>query len=161
MFSKFKNDNGRWWLDFLPDKGKTFGRPSRTAYALPENRSDYYSFRVNTDVYGYAFTNSNSEMKSSTIVLILYLPTVIVFLFWSLMVGVTSASWDCLSELLILALKSPPPPEEVTVGSSAGVSTLRPLKERYWIVNTGEQLVFKLSRGEKCPEEERVKISTV
>lgn len=160
MVYEFRNETGQWWLDFLPDAATTtFGRPSKSPYVAPANLTEAYSFRMNTDIYGYAYTSQNSGMRTSMIILLAYLPVIVLFLLWSLAAGITSTSWDSLSELLVLALKSRPPPPEVTAGSSAGISSLRPLKERYWIAEDGEQLVFKLASGGKCPPEERVKVN--
>ncbi|KAF6821902.1 hypothetical protein CPLU01_12350 [Colletotrichum plurivorum] len=169
MFSEFRDDptGGHWWSEFLPKGGATFGRPSRTAYAVPGDRENgnldaYYRVRVDADVFGYAYTSRLSGMSTSMIILLAYLPIVGAFLVWSLATGITSTSWDSVSELLLLALKSPPPGRAATAGTSAGITELAPLRERYWVAKDaggGNELAFKLASGGDCPADQRVEVN--
>lgn len=154
-FQQLKNFNGEWWLDFMPDAGSPLGRPSKSAYVLPSNLSNFVTFNVSGDVYGYAYSHDNQVTYLSMIILFLYLPIGVGIMAWTIFSGISSSSWETLSELLILALKSSPPPKELTVGTSTGFSSLQPLRERYCVVVKENKLELKVFDGD-VPIEERV-----
>jgi len=96
-------------------------------------------------VFGYArYTNSSSDYLAAGVVLA-YVLIALTYTVWVLLVtGVTSSSWDTVTEFLALALQSPVP--ETMSGSGAGV-------ERFATYN---RLLRLRARREEGGERQRV-----
>ncbi|KAI0125287.1 hypothetical protein BJ170DRAFT_735555 [Xylariales sp. AK1849] len=159
-FHQLINQDGQWWLDFIPDGTSPQGRPSKTAYVVTGNVSSYVTFNLTADIRGYAYTRNDSVTYTAIVILFLYLPFGLGIMLWTSFRGITSTSWDSASELLVLALKSEPPPPEVTAGTSTGIPTLNPLKRRYCVIVKGEVLELRLVE-DRVSDVERLKINTV
>jgi hypothetical protein len=160
-FQNFNNSDGEWWMDFMPEgtQSGAHGRPSRTPYDVQGNLSNYISFELDADVNGYAYTRQDPSTNLAIICILLYLPLGFGIMCWTLFTRVTSSAWDSISELLMVALKSSPPPIELTQGTSAGIAGLRPLKAEYCIVVSGDTLELKHVQA-VVSIEDRVRVNT-
>ena len=62
---------------------------------------------MRVQVVGYAWYMSGSSEYLATVVVVLYMLVALAHTAWVLGTGVTSSSWDTVTELLALALQSP------------------------------------------------------
>lgn len=84
--------------------------------------SQSINLRMHMEVVGYAwYANSFSDYIATTVVVV-YLLVVLVHTVWVVTTGITSSSWDTVTELLGLALQSPP--SQTLKGSGAGIERL-------------------------------------
>jgi hypothetical protein len=82
---------------------------------------------MDCEVFGYAWYASSSSDYLATSVVVAYMFIVLAYTVWVLLItGVTSSSWDTVTELLALALQSPV--SEKLSGAGAGVERLATYK---------------------------------
>jgi len=97
------------------------------------------------EVFGYGWYANSSTDYLATAVVVLYMIVAITYTGRVLITGVTSSSWDTVTELLALALQSPIP--EALSGSGAGVEKL----------GTYKRLVRLRARTEEGGAQDRTK----
>lgn len=149
-----ENPNSTWWRGFFAGPGRTFGIPDgQTIYSKPANDSMWYA-DMKVDSLGYAYTGSNPTVRYSMIGLFVYSGIASLFIIWTLCRGVTSASWQISSELLALALRSPPPSDSVMPSSILEDS--KALRTRYAIMAVGAEIQLLPTDGD-IPDENKVK----
>lgn len=82
----------------------------------------YVILRMQMQVAGYAWYTSNSSDYIAITVVVIYLLIPLAHTIWVVLTGCTSSSWDTITELLGLALQSPP--SNALRGSGAGIERL-------------------------------------
>ena len=97
-------------------------RPHKNAVLPAPADSGYVKLRMRMQVVGYAWYASGFSDYLATVVVIIYMLVALTHTVWILRTGVTSSSWDTVTELLALALQSPVP--EALRGSGAGIERL-------------------------------------
>ncbi|KAM5351071.1 hypothetical protein ACJ41O_003794 [Fusarium nematophilum] len=153
---KLKSTQGDWWKEFLPRHGKKFG-PGGTAYKVPTEDQEMFLWKeMEAWVTGYAYTQGDSTTVGALGILMFYALIVSVYMGWSLFSGFTSSSWETVSDLLALAMKSPSPDDSQLSGISAGFSSMKGLQQTYSIQVEGSHLRLGAVNGE-VPDEKRVK----
>lgn len=96
--------------------------PHHNAVLPAPANSDYVELRMRVQVVGYAWYASGFSEYLATAVVVMYMLVALAHTVWVLARGVTSSSWDTVTELLALALQSPVP--DVLRGSGAGIERL-------------------------------------
>ena len=121
-------DPFRWELKSLPKAPDYYtsllsDRPRHSAILPAPADSDQVNLHMRVEVAGYAwYASSFSDYLAITVVLI-YMLIALVHTVWVLVTGVTSTSWDTVTELLALALGSPV--SNALNGSGAGIERLK------------------------------------
>ncbi|OBR14227.1 hypothetical protein CH63R_02953 [Colletotrichum higginsianum IMI 349063] len=152
-----KDPDGAWWRDFFPRKTQ-FGFPeSGTVFDVTEaRRATSQALHFRAEMKGFAYSASDSTVWYSMMGLFAYCFVAVAFIAWSLVVGVTSKSWESTPELLALAMRSPPPGDEKMPTSI--LEDTNALRERYCIVASGADVLLRPMEGtERVPEGMRVK----
>ena len=102
-------------------------RPKHNAILPAPLGSNFVTQRMDCEVFGYAWYASSSSDYLATSVVVAYMFIVLAYTVWVLLItGVTSSSWDTVTELLALALQSPV--SEKLSGAGAGVERLATYK---------------------------------
>jgi len=95
-------------------------KPKHSAVLPAPPGSGFVTQQMTCEVFGYAWYASSSSDYLAAGVVMAYMLIAIAYTVWVLVfTGVTSSSWDTVTELLALALQSPVP--ETMSGSGAGV----------------------------------------
>ncbi|KAI3529655.1 hypothetical protein CABS03_04463 [Colletotrichum abscissum] len=152
-----KDADSAWWRNFFPRKTQ-FGFPeSGTAFDVPEAvRAAAQRLHFRGEMKGFAYSAGDDTVRYSMVGLFVYCAVAVAFMAWSLVVGVTSKSWESTPELLALAMRSPPPGDEKMPSSI--LEDTSALRERYCIVASGSDVLLRPMDGlEEVPEEMRVR----
>ena len=127
-----KNDVFHWELKDTPkakDFDETILSNRRQTHAIipPPPDSDFVTLHLRFEVNGYAWYASSVSDYFATVVICCYILIAIAHTVWILVWRTTSCSWDTATELLALALQSPP----ITslLGSGAGIEKLDTYKK--------------------------------
>ena len=105
------------WEDSLVDNN---ARHNAVLPAPPH--SNFITLRMRCEVIGYSWYASTTTDYLAIAVVGIYMLVAIIHMLWVVYSGVTSSSWDTITELLALALRSPIP--ESLSGCGAGVERL-------------------------------------
>ena len=121
----------RWLLKSLPRAPDYYAsllsnKPLHDAILpAPASGPKYVTLRMRVQVLGYAwyarYASGFSEYFAITVVVV-YMLIALVHTVWVVSTGVTSSSWDTVTELLALALQSPV--SKALKGSGAGIERL-------------------------------------
>ncbi|KAL8786377.1 MAG: hypothetical protein Q9213_002793 [Squamulea squamosa] len=152
------------WTSKRSLKGPTYSasllssRPRKNAVLAAPEGSGYVTLRLRIEVVGYAWYATSVTDYLAIGVVIAYIVIVLSHTVWTVCyTGVTSSSWDTVTELVGLALQSPVP--EPSIGIGAGIERfstyrlmvkLRAFKESGTnVTGTGgyEQLILALDHG--------------
>lgn len=120
-------------------------KPKHNAVLPAPPNSNFVVLRMRCEVFGYGWYANSSTDYLATAVVVLYMIVAITYTGRVLITGVTSSSWDTVTELLALALQSPIP--EALSGSGAGVEKL----------GTYKRLVRLRARTEEGGAQDRTK----
>lgn len=117
----------QWELETLPrasdyDASLLSNKRHRNAILPAPAGSAYITLRMGVQVVGYAWFASGFSDYLAITVVIAYMLVALAHTIWVLTKGVTSSSWDTVTELLALALQSPTPTS--LTGSGAGIERL-------------------------------------
>ena len=120
----------RWELQALPKTSNYWAsllsnKPHHNAILPAPADSGYVDLQMRVQVVGYAWYASSFSTYLATAVVVTYMVLAIVQTVWVLKNGVTSSSWDTVTELLALALRSPV--SDALRGSGAGIERLNDL----------------------------------
>ena len=121
------NNPFRWELQALPKTSNYWASllsnsPRHNAILPAPAYSGYVDLRMRVQVVGYAWYASSFSTYLATAVVVTYMLLAIAQTVWVLKNGVTSSSWDTVTELLALALRSPV--SDALRGSGAGIERL-------------------------------------
>ncbi|KAH7128903.1 hypothetical protein EDB81DRAFT_906601 [Dactylonectria macrodidyma] len=158
-----RDKDTEWWKGVLPDPKDVFafGSENGTAYDVTDAEKEgsvSYHLKVYAGGYGYYLVDGSSV--GGLAILWLYVVVISPFIVWSVYTGTTSTSWDSMGEMLALAMKSPIPPESQLVGTSAGISSFVPLRERYYLRDSDGRLILR-SKQDRASTDQEVKVNTV
>ncbi|KAI9787920.1 MAG: hypothetical protein M1835_002597 [Candelina submexicana] len=134
--SSFSWKCSKWCNEMLPSKYFSFGRGG-TAFTLPEDITGPTArFTMEASVKGYAYSSRGTPAKVAIGLMILYCIVAILHYIYLCMTGISSSSWDSISEITTLAMNSKP--TGALRGTSAGIDTLEVFKKRVRIVVADE-----------------------
>ena len=122
-----RDDPFHWELKTPPKASDYYAsllsnKPPHDAVLPPPADSDYVKLRMRVEVVGYAWYASGFSDYLATTVVVVYMLMALAHTSWVLTKGVTSSSWDTVTELLALALRSPKC--DALRGSGAGIERL-------------------------------------
>ena len=152
-----RDDPFQWELKTPPRASDYYAlllrnNPPHDAVLPPPANSDYVKLRMRVEVVGYAWYASGVSDYLATAVVLIYMLMALAHTVWVFTKGVTSSSWDTVTELLALALRSPE--SDALRGSGAGIERLgtygRLTKLRVIKDEQGERLVLIVD-GEQIP----------
>ena len=119
----------QWSLKSLPKASDYYSsllrnKPQNDAILPPppSATSDHINLRMKMQVVGYAWYVSGFSEYLAIAVIVIYVFVALAHTVWVVSTGVTSSSWDTVTELLALALQSPV--TDTLRGSSAGIERL-------------------------------------
>ncbi len=151
-----RNDPLQWQLTTLP-KAPAYlasllsNKPHHNAVLPPPAHSHYVRLRMRVDVAGYAWYASGFSDYLATAVVATYMVMAVAHTVWVLAKGVTGSSWDTVTELVALALRSPV--SEALSGSGAGIERLgtygRLARLRVMGEGGGEERLVMVVEGEE------------
>lgn len=124
--------------------------PRHNAILPAPANSGYIHLQMRVQVVGYAWYASGFSTYLATAVVVTYMLVALAHTVWVLKNGVTSSSWDTVTELLALALRSPV--SDALRGSGAGIEKLVTYKRLIRLRamrEGGEERVVLLVDGEK------------
>jgi hypothetical protein len=117
-------------------------------YNLPSSAdlSKMTRFRIQIDINGYAYYWRDTTVILSCVVLGIYCLIALSHIIFALITGLSSQSWDTVSEIVALAMQSQP--TERLKGTSAGIVTTSIFENFVRIGKTGEsgdhlELIFE------------------
>ena len=171
-----RNNPFQWELK-IPPKAPDYyasllsNKPHHDAVLPAPANSGYVKLRMRVEVVGYAWYASGFSDYLAIAVIVLYMLIALAHTVWVVLIkGVTSSSWDTVTELLTLALQSPA--SDALRGSGAGIerlgtygrlTKLRAMKEegggRLVLVIDGE--VSHVKVGEKLEQASRARYKRV
>lgn len=145
----------RWELQALPKTSNYWAsllsnKPHHNAILPAPANCGYVDLRMRVQVVGYAWYASSSSTYLATAVVVTYMLLATAQTVWVLKNGVTSSSWDTVTELLALALRSPV--SDALRGSGAGIErlvTYERLTRVRAMREEGEERLVLLIDGEK------------
>ena len=149
------NNPFRWEMISLP-KASTYcpsllsNKPRHNAILPAPANSGYIDLQMRVQVVGYAWYASSFSTYLATAVVVTYMLIAFAHTVWVLKNGVTSGSWDTVTELLALALRSPV--SDALKGSGAGIErlvTYKRLTRLRAMREKGEERLVLLVDGEK------------
>ena len=152
-----RDDPFQWELKAPPKASDYYAsllsnKPPHDAVLPPPANSDYVKLRMRVEVVGYAWYASGVSDYLATAVVLIYMLMALAHTIWVFTKGVTSSSWDTVTELLALALQSPK--SDALRGSGAGIERLgtygRLTRLRAIKDEQGETLVLVFD-GEQVP----------
>ena len=116
-----------WMLKGLPkapdyNASLLSNKPHRNAILSAPAGSDHVDLRMHMYIVGFAWCASGFSEYLAIAVVLIYMILAFVHTVWVLRTGITSSSWDTVTELLTLALNSPTP--EALKGSGAGIERM-------------------------------------
>lgn len=161
----FQNDPFQWELKTPPQAPDYYAsllsnKPHHSAVLPAPANSDYVKLRMRVQVVGYAWYASGSSDYLAIAVVVIYMLVALAHTAWVLAKGVTSSSWDTVTELLALALRSPVP--DALGGSGAGIERLgtygRLTRLRAMREEGEERLALVIDGGEKGVRHEKVEV---
>lgn len=125
------DDPFRWELQPLPKTSNYWAsllsnKPGHNAIVPAPANSGYVNLQMRVQVVGYAWYASSFSTYLATAVVVTYMLLATAQTVWVLKNGVTSSSWDTVTELLALALRSPV--SDALRGSGAGIERLMTYK---------------------------------
>ena len=144
-----RDDPFQWELKTPPKASDYYAsllsnNPSHDAVLPPPADTRYVKLRMRVEVVGYAWYASGISDYLATAVVLIYMLMALAHTIWVVTKGVTSSSWDTVTELLALALQSPE--SDSLRGSGAGIERLgtygRLTKLRAIKDQQGEKLVL-------------------
>ena len=149
------NNPFRWELQTLPKTSNYWASllsnsPRHNAILPAPANSGYVDLRMRVQVVGYAWYASGFSTYLATAVVVAYMLLAIAQTVWVWKNGVTSSSWDTVTELLALALRSPV--SDALRGSGAGIErlvTYERLTRVRAMREAGEERLVLLVDGEK------------
>lgn len=149
------NNHFRWDLTTLPKASNYYAsllsnNPRHNAILPAPANSGYVGLRMGIQIVGYAWHASSSSDYLATAVVVTYMLVAFAHTVWVLKNGVTSSSWDTVTELLALALRSPV--SDALRGSGAGIERLgtnKRLTRLRAMTEEGEERLVLLIDGEK------------
>ena len=155
---KSRNDPFQWELKTPPKAPNYYAsllsnHPHHNAVLPAPENSDYVKLRMRMEVVGYAWYASGSSDYLATAVVVLYMLVALAHTVWVLAHGVTSSSWDTVTELLALALRSPI--SDKLKGSGAGIErlgTYRRLTRLRAMREAGEERLVLVLDGEELQQ---------
>lgn len=119
----------RWLLKSLPRASDYHGsllsnKPHHDAILPAPSSADskYVTLRMHMHVVGYAWYTSNSSDYLAITVVVIYMLIALAHTIWVVATGLTSSSWDTVTELLGLALQRPA--SKALNGSGASIERL-------------------------------------
>ncbi|MDI1488725.1 MAG: hypothetical protein OHK93_008001 [Ramalina farinacea] len=127
--------------------------PHHNAVLRAPTDTPYVNLRMHIRVAGYAWYASGFSEYFAIAVALTYMLVALSHTVWVLATGVTSSSWDTVTELLALALESPVP--EALKGSGAGIEKLGTyrrmvrLRARKEETGSGDERVVLVVDGEE------------
>ncbi|KAI4139601.1 MAG: hypothetical protein L6R39_006202, partial [Caloplaca ligustica] len=92
----------------IPDGEYWFSGNGDVFTVDPAASKHWVKLRVDSSVEGYAFSISGIAPKITAVVLLLYCAFVVAHFTYSMVSGISSTSWDSISEFLVLAVNSAP-----------------------------------------------------
>lgn len=148
------NDPFQWELKILPKAPNYYAsllsnNPHHNAVLPAPANSDYVKLRMRVEVVGYAWYASGFSDYLAITVVVMYMLVALAHTVWVLTKGVTSSSWDTVTELLALALRSPV--SDALRGSGAGIErlgTYRRLTRLRAIREAGEERLVLVTDGD-------------
>ena len=136
--------------------------PNHDAVLPAPANSDFVKLRMRVEVVGYSWYASGFSDYLAIAVVVMYMLMAVAHTVWVFTRGVTSSSWDTVTELLALALRSPV--SDALRGSGAGIERLgtygRLTKLRAMMGERGERLVLVID-GEEPEQAPRVRYERV
>ena len=149
------NNPFRWELATLPKVSNYYAtllsnNPRHNAILPAPANSGYVDLRMGIQIVGYAWYASSFSTYLATAVVVTYMLVAFAHTVWVLKNGVTSSSWDTVTELLALALRSPV--SDALRGSGAGIErlvTYKRLTRLRAMKEGGEERVVLLIDGER------------
>ncbi len=149
------NNPFQWELQALP-KASNYcasllsNKRCHNAILPAPTNSGYVDLRMRVQVVGYAWYASSYSDYLATAVVVTYMLVAFAHTVWVLKNGVTSSSWDTVTELLALALRSPV--SDALRGSGAGIErlvTYKRLTRLRAMREEGEERLVLLIDGEE------------
>lgn len=122
-----RNNPFQWELKAPPKASDYYAsllsnKPHHNAVLPAPANSDYVKLQMRVEVVGYAWYASSFSDYLATAVVVMYMLVALAHTVWVFYKGVTSSSWDTVTELLALALQSPV--SDALRGSGAGIERL-------------------------------------
>lgn len=146
--------DGAWCNAIMPN-GEFGYRDGQSIYSLPANAdlSKMTPFNVRIDMTGYAYSSQGTTARLSCAVLLVYCLLVAIHALFTLRTGLTSQSWDTISEIVALAMQSHP--TQALRNTCAGIVTTTVFK-RFVKVGTTIQAEDHLELLFEDDEDERL-----
>ncbi|ORY16563.1 hypothetical protein BCR34DRAFT_476003, partial [Clohesyomyces aquaticus] len=145
--------DGAWCTAIMPD-GEFGYRDNQSIFTLPANAdlSKMTPFNVRIDITGYAYSIRGTTARLSCAVLLLYCSLAVIHTCFTLWTGLTSQSWDTISEIVALAMQSQP--TQVLRNTCAGIVTTTVFKRFVKVGTTGRaedhlELLFEDDEDER------------
>ena len=119
------------------------------ALKAPSTDQDVTESRMNATIEGYSYHVSSTTDVLAIVVVLFHCLVALAHTIYCVLHGVSSGSWDTVTELLTLALGSPAD-SAVPENTGAGIKNSRTFKEKAWIrVNKGRVvLIFEREAAE-------------
>ncbi|KAI4177618.1 MAG: hypothetical protein LQ346_007626 [Caloplaca aetnensis] len=92
----------------LPDGEYWFAGKGDVFAVDPEASKEWVKLRVDSSVEGYAFSIDGIAAKLTAAVLLIYCALVVAHLVYAAVSGISSTSWDSITEFVVLAVNSSP-----------------------------------------------------
>ena len=142
-----------WCGQLLPSGSYTMTYGGNAFNTSSIEQSNSTKLTMNADASGYAYNPRGSAAKFSMFALLLYVFIALSHMGYTLRSWETSSSWDSISELVALAMRSDPP--ERLVNTGAGISSFAVFKQRAQIIDKDGRL--QLAVGDPVGQYDLVK----
>ena len=153
LAGKLIGDDDQWMSQLMPANGTAIGYGGN-AFTLADQSPDTVTqFTLQVKAQGYAYSPRGSTTILSIIILLIYCALAFGHTFYMIRTGLSSSSWDTISEITTLAMNSDR--TNVLVNTGAGIETSTVFREMIYVKADGDRLQFvfnKLPQGEEKVE---------
>ena len=143
-------DDPEWMVQMLPVNGSAIGYGGN-AFDLGAQALDTVTpLTLRVQAQGYAYSARGSTTVLSVVILLLYCALAVAHCAYMLGSGLSSSSWDSISEITTLAMNSAP--TKALVNTGAGIETAAVFQEMVRVAADGERLQFVFEEGPQGAE---------
>ena len=148
LAGKLVGDDDQWMSQLMPANGAAIGYGGNAFTLANQSPDTVTQFTLQVKAQGYAYSSSSSTTILSITILLIYCTLAFGHTFYMIRTGLSSSSWDTISEITTLAMNSDR--TNVLVNTGAGIETSIVFREMIHVKADGDRLQFvfnKLPQG--------------
>ena len=147
---------GDWCKEFMPRAGHVLGYGGNAFNLSSAARAKSTKFTMQANINGYAYSARGSTPRFSLVVLLFYTLIVLFHVAYTLRSQESSSSWDTISELVALAMRSKDT-HKVFDNTGAGIVSMKLFKQHTQVVERDGRLQLAVGHASESERYSTVK----